>query len=367
MIKRESKNRIIKIGLHIFIWAFLFSLPYLLLPEESTYVKRLLLDIWSPLIQYALIFYLNYFLLIKTLLFRRKFVLFFLINIGLIAILSYANMRIFDFVIHSDFPLGIFGDDVPILNRREPDGFIKHRRPGPPGFKPFMIKDFLSYSVPLIFSVAVRVTERWIKSEAEKKEIENRNLKSELIHLKYQIQPHFFFNSLNNIYSLIEKSPEGAQTAILDLSKLMRYMLYDTGQEKVDLNQEISFLTKFIELMKLRLTNRVQLEYSFPQLQDGSYSVAPLLFIPLIENAFKHGVSVSNPSRISFKMTIHDNQLHFSGENTFFPKDSTDKSGSGIGLDNLKKRLELIYPDRHIFKTNVIDGVFLVILSIELD
>jgi LytS/YehU family sensor histidine kinase len=247
-----------------------------------------------------------------------------------------------------------------------PDGFPGLGRMMGPPRKLFIFKDLFTFFVSIVFSIAVRATESLLKTEAEKREIENKNLESELLHLRYQLQPHFFFNSLNNIYSLVDKSPEKAQEAIHSLSKLMRYLLYDTGNNKVDLTKEIQFLEKYIKLMELRQTDKTRTTFSFPDVPEAKYYIAPLLFIPLIENAYKHCVSAIQRTDISFNMNIDENNLIFYSENTNVPKTDSDKSGSGIGLENLKKRLELLYPDKHFFKHGVRGNVFWVKLKIEL-
>jgi LytS/YehU family sensor histidine kinase len=217
----------------------------------------------------------------------------------------------------------------------------------------------------LVFSVALKTTERWLKTETERKEAMTNKLESELQHLKYQLQPHFFFNSLNNIYSLVDVSPEQAKQTIHSLSKLMRYLLYQTNNDKVSLTNEIQFITNYIELMKLRFTENTKIEYDFPVLKTD-LQVAPLLFISLIENAFKHGVSASQKTEIVFKMNVNENRISFSIKNHNFPKTDSDKSGSGIGLQNMKKRLQLLYPGKYQFSTAVNDGFFVVNLVIEI-
>jgi LytS/YehU family sensor histidine kinase len=248
-----------------------------------------------------------------------------------------------------------------------PEGFSSPGRMLMPLPELFILKDLFSYLIPVIFSLAVRATESLLKTEAEKSEAEKRNLESELQHLRYQLQPHFFFNSLNNIYSLVDVSPTKAQEAIHNLSKLMRYLLYDTSREKVELSQEISFMTQYIQMMELRHTDKTKTTFSFPDVADNQCEIAPLLFIPLIENAYKHCVSATQPSAIFFKITIDANELVFFGENTNFPKDNSDKSGSGIGLENLKKRLDLLYPHKYDFKYGVRDNYFRVRLKIEIE
>jgi LytS/YehU family sensor histidine kinase len=189
-------------------------------------------------------------------------------------------------------------------------------------------------------------------------------LKSELQHLHYQLQPHFFFNSLNNIYALVDIAPEKAKTSIHSLSKLMRYMLYDTNEETVSLSKEIDFMKKYIDLMKLRISDKTKVTYNFPSEETG-IKIAPLLFISLIENAFKHGVSASKESEIDIKMTVKLQTVLFSIENDNFPKKTDDKSGSGIGLPNIEKRLNLLYPNKSSFKTFVKENRYMAQLEIE--
>ncbi|MGS0528102.1 sensor histidine kinase [Zobellia nedashkovskayae] len=236
-------------------------------------------------------------------------------------------------------------------------------RVGPP-FKLFIYVQMLSYTAPLLFSIAIKSTKRWVQTEAQRKEAANFKLQTELQHLRYQLQPHFFFNSLNNIYSLVDISPEKAKSTIHSLGKLMRYLLYETNTELVPLSKEIEFMRKYIDLMKLRLTDKTQIESSFP-LSENQIKIAPLLFISLIENAFKHGVSANKESMISIEMNVQKNVVNFTLENHNFPKEESDKSGSGIGLQNLEKRLQLLYPNKHTFKKELKAGVYRVNLQIK--
>jgi LytS/YehU family sensor histidine kinase len=218
--------------------------------------------------------------------------------------------------------------------------------------------------IPIIIAYALATSDKWRKTEAEKKEREKNNLNSELQHLKYQLQPHFFFNSLNTIYALIERSPEMAQETVHSLAKLMRYMLYETESGKVNLSEDIAFMKQYIELMKLRLSDKTKINVNFP-CPGQHYEIAPLLFISLIENAFKHGISATQPSELLFSLKVDEGRIRFFAENTNFPKTEKDKSGSGIGIVNLKKRLELAYPGRHTFQTKVEGNLFSVLLEID--
>ncbi len=195
-------------------------------------------------------------------------------------------------------------------------------------------------------------------------EAANVKLQSELQYLHYQLQPHFFFNSLNNIYALVDISPDQAKKTIHSLSKLMRYMLYETNIEFVALYKEVDFMKKYIDLMKLRISDKTEVIYTFSNV-DIEIKVAPLLFISLIENAFKHGVSASKESSIDINMTTNDKKILFTIKNNNFPKRTEDKSGSGMGIHNIQKRLELLYPDKYNFKTTIKENRFVVHLEIE--
>lgn len=318
--------------MHILIWSVLFFLPYLMFPRIGTEFRPGLTHL-IPLVCYAIIFYSNYLILTDKLLFERRFVWYCLINTALLLLFLWINWMLHDWL----------RPQLPQLEN------VRRMFPGKgPIFSHFFVlKDFFSLFIPIIFAIALRAMERWIRTEAEKKEIVNKNLESELEHLRYQLQPHFFFNSLNNIYSLIAISPAKAQDTVIGLSKLMRYLLYETNHKEVDLAHEISFLTNYIKLMEIRQSDKTTTKFSFPKIEEKKYFIAPLLFIPMIENAYKHGVSATRPSRIYFGLELNDHHLLFVSANTNFPKNESDISGSGIGLDNLRKRLELFYPGRH--------------------
>ncbi len=208
-------------------------------------------------------------------------------------------------------------------------------------------------------SMAQQVTTLQEKNEIERElhrqktealELQNRMERSRLQQLRSQIDPHFLFNTLNNIYSLIALSPEKAQQAVIELSKLMRYVLYDNTPRYVPLSKEVDFIHNYVELMRLRLAANTELSVKLPGDNCARVEVAPLLFISLIENAFKHGISNTQPSFVHIDLSVDDSgHVVCRIENSRFPKGTDDKSGSGIGLDNLKKRLDILYPGRYTF------------------
>jgi len=228
----------------------------------------------------------------------------------------------------------------------------------------FFYIDIVSMFLPIAVAIALKASERWKRMERQHAESENAKLNSELQHLKYQIQPHFFFNSLNNIYSLVDSSPEKAKETIHSLSKLMRYLLYETNVDKVPLSSEIAFMARYIELMKLRTSAHTEVKYTFPT-AASHIMVAPLLFISLIENSFKHGILPKGTSKLEFTMKIEDRKVIFTTRNPYFPKPEGDLSGSAIGLDNIRKRLEILYPGRNVFSTHIEGDEWLALLIIE--
>lgn len=306
--------------------------------------------IWLPILEAAIIFYINYlFLIEKLLLGKRQYLAFVAINIGLIALFRF-DMYFVQLFSHQELRPDKMGHD----GRHETQPLS-------------LIRSLLALTLPALLAIGVKVTEEWKTFELEKSEIANQNLKSELRNLKYQLQPHFFFNSLNNIYSLVELSPGQAQQAIHNLSKMMRYLLYDTNHETVDLAIEINFLRTYTQLMEIRQSEDILVEYKFPELKPGEFSIAPLLLIPIIENAYKHGVSATGRSFVSFDISLNGNVLLFQSSNSNYPKSSADESGSGIGLENLKRRLHLIYPGKHSLLTEVRENVYWIVLSIQLE
>jgi LytS/YehU family sensor histidine kinase len=211
-----------------------------------------------------------------------------------------------------------------------------------------MLFDFVKHLLTAALSVALRMTGSWYKMEAERVELEKSRTEAELQNLKSQLNPHFLFNTLNNIYSLIAISPGQAQEAVHDLSRLLRYVLYESSASCVAAGKDLYFLRNYIELMRIRLPKHVELKTEI-QIASPDTPIAPLLFITPIENAFKHGVSNNKPSFIQIEITAGNRQIDCSIRNSCFPKNAADKSGSGIGLSNLCKRLDLLYPGKYTF------------------
>lgn len=209
----------------------------------------------------------------------------------------------------------------------------------------------------IAIAVGIRHIMRSNEQKMEAEEQQRKSAEAELVWLKNQLNPHFLFNTLNNISSLTQIDPDQAQERIGQLSEALRYALYDSNASFVPLSGEIDFMENYIDLMALRCNEHTQVERSFVR-PDHEVQIAPLLFISLIENAFKHGVSARVDSFVRISLQPEGRDLHFLCENSLLEKGGEDRSGSGIGLANLRRRLELIYPERHCYSCTAADGVY---------
>jgi sensor histidine kinase YesM len=326
VMNRLHKRNVLQVIIHCGSWLIVLGVPFLFTIFESDRDIHRYLNYFVPMVGMVGVFYLNFFYLIEKYIFNKKIGLFLLANLVLFVVVSTLL-----FFIHEAFL------QIPDLNF--------HRREIPLEF--LIIRDLGTFILVTGISVAVRMTSQWYKAESQRKDLEKAHVESELSNLKHQLSPHFLFNTLNNIYALIAIDPENAQEAIHRLSKLIRYVLYTGDQEQVPVNQEIGFLRNYIDLMSLRLPPEVKLENTFIESEDEKM-IAPLLFIALIENAFKHSVSPPQEAFIRIRLDAGTNhKVICQMENSYHPKSKDDRSGAGIGLANLRKRLELIYPSKY--------------------
>ncbi len=203
---------------------------------------------------------------------------------------------------------------------------------------------FSVFKYLLILTVGYLIFSWFFNRYREFKQLKNEKTKAELQLLKSQINPHFFFNTLNNLYGLTVEKSDDAPDMILKLSEMMRYTIYEGKDELVSLKNEVLYLKNYVELHKIRHQKKVNI--SFDENVNHEHKVAPLLFIILLENAFKHGVNrLTEDALINIKLKTNNNSIVFSVENNF--EIQKKKVESGIGLDNLKRRLKLIYPKKH--------------------
>ena len=329
-----------KLLTHIASWAVVFIMPALIfISEGNQRFEEALYRSLASLPFLMLLFYLCYFWLIDRLWFKKQYIFFILVAVTLILCVSYSKYELFSyFALHKS----------------------KHKMPP---FHAFVYFDFLSNLLPVVFAMAIRYAQRNFSLEIAQKEAQAHKLQADLTQLRYQLQPHFFFNALNNIYSLIEFDPQKAQQSVHSLSKLMRHFMQNSDQKQISLAEEVDFLRQYISLMQLRLTDKTTVQVDFPK-QVPQLTIAPLLFISLVENAFKHGVSATNTTTLSFSLRVEGDTIIFRSENTKIPTQESLYS-SGIGIDNLKKRLTLLYPERHQYTIEEKEGKYIAQLTID--
>lgn len=229
----------------------------------------------------------------------------------------------------------------------------------------FIVQVVTSTLFIVIFVGMLRFAEDWFELEARRKEIEHEKLAAELNFLKAQINPHFLFNTLNNLYYLAYTKSENTTEVVAKLSQMMRYMIYDSNHPEVLLNKEIEYMQNYISLERLRLNNQIPIKFDV-QGNPDNLRIVPLIFITFLENAFKHGVNNNNPNAwVNVTIQLQDRQCIYTVENSLVEKpDSTEKSG--IGLRNVKRRLELSYPNQYKLITEEKKDVYLVQLTLSL-
>ena len=280
----------------------------------------------------AAVYLLNFYVCIPILWFHHRFWQFGVANIGLI---FFSNLH-------------IIKNNISAL----PDYFRA-------GYAPFLIISLLLSLMAIGIALSIRYMIR--RSERKQKEVE-----AELAWLKNQINPHFLFNTLNNISCLAQIDGEETQEAIMQLSDLLRYAMYETNKPKVPIGGEMEFMQNYINLMKLRCNEMTTVNAQFI-MHNAQLEVAPLLFISLIENAFKHGMNSNAPATIDIRLEQFDDTLVFNCDNTNNPKPNQDRSGSGIGLDNTRRRLDLLYSGRYTWEQEITpENIYHVKISIHL-
>ncbi len=219
------------------------------------------------------------------------------------------------------------------------------------------------YSFVFLFS-GVRVFQSWIKDQKRRQELEKQNLNSELALLRSQINPHFLFNTLNNIDSLVFIDQTKASDAILKLSGIMRYMLYEANTEIVPLEREIEYIMSMVALLKLRLKDPDFIQFEIKG-NPGGKEIPPMLLVPFIENAYKHGKKTGKSPGIKFLLDMSDNHITFESSNRYDTQNSLNKDKvGGIGLSNVQRRLKLLYDKHHEFEIEKNKGKFKVRLRI---
>lgn len=366
--KKEHLLFLIENAIYLIIWALLLMMPIYGAYRSNTHIDwRFVGTIWMKTTPMIVVFAIHNYLLLPRLFFRKRSKSYIAYVLGLIALLVAVN--IYDNAVQRMGPTDRLPFTPTPQEQMEPKKYREERtlafreravRPphllrSNPHKPPFIYMPFLP--LPMILSpiviaifmiglnIGIKSTIQSIRDDQRLKEMEKQNLQTELEYLKYQINPHFFMNTLNNIHALVDIDPEKAKETVLELSKMMRYVLYESNKRTVSLWEELDFLQHYIELMKLRYTERLELIVSIHKEELPPAQVPPLLLITFVENAFKHGVSYQAPSFIHITMDVCDGKLRYLVVNS--NHNPPEGKPHGIGLENVRKRLQLIYDQQY--------------------
>jgi two-component system LytT family sensor kinase len=349
------EKRVVQIVIHIAAWVCFLMVPFIFYPrprEMSFFTEKYFLA--SFIITNILLiafYYLNTFLFIPKWLDQKKFLTYGLI-ILLLLIFFGCLPRIYHF---------FFGSWQPPPPGNRPPG--RPRNFQQPLLSPGNIAVFL---LIFVFSTGIKVINQWLRSEQRNKEIASEKVNAELSFLKAQINPHFLFNTLNNIYALASAQSEKTAPAVMKLSSIMRYVLTEARNDMVPMEKEIQFTTHYIELQKMRLTDKSTVDFTVKGDPLGR-QIAPLLLLPFVENAFKYGVSTREISPIRILLEIKKDSMYFSVSNHKHINTSLKVSdNTGIGINNTRRRLDLLYPDHYELTIDDRSAEFTVHLNIQM-
>lgn len=337
-------NKRLKQFLHIAFWAYMFLSPMQFMRGTGLPMTQYWMNCMAQLLMMVM-FYLNYLRLAPHYFVSGKHRYFLMLNTVIIGC--------FVIFLHywSDLTHSIFVRSASMA--RHPDVLDELF---------YYVRDFVNLAVFATAGTCIALASRWFWAEDARKLAETARVKAEaaqakaeLSNLRSQINPHFLLNTLNNIYALTAFDQQRAQDAVMQLSKMLRHMLYDNQRDSVKLSDEVLFLENYVNLMKIRLPQSVDV-WLRTNLCNPNKDVAPLMFISLVENAFKHGISPTDTSFVHISMEQpEDDLLIVSIENSNYPKTESDRSGHGVGLQQVQRRLDLAYSERYEWTKGVSD------------
>jgi len=349
------------------VWIILFASPLLFGQFQEGINWDHIFDIWTNQLPLLGLFLVHRFILMPLLFFKGRKIIYFSITALLILVGAFF---IYSFDSRQDLPpppphemidRPFEGPSEEVLGREPPPPLPpRQNNRGPiPSYANFLILAVLMVG----FDAGLQLSMRWFGLEQDKFKLQKENVENQLAFLRNQISPHFFMNTLNNIHALVDIDSEQAKQSIVKLSNLMRHLLYDSEDDKTPIKKEVEFIQSYVELMRLRFTDKVTIDVAIPN-EIPDKSVPPLLFTSLLENAFKHGVSYNHPSFIKIAMSFTENRLNFKVENSNHHKRSDEPSG--IGIENTRKRLDLLYNNSYELNISDYDKKYTVNLNIPL-
>lgn len=358
MIRNLIPGKSMELVMHLLVVLLILFVPLILMTGTIESTSAFLGRFYLRVGLYALFFYTCYLFLVPKFYMTGKRWFFLLLIMAETLVIYLLD----DYLSHRLFPDDHFRQMMDSVTKVMAGQGVRLKPPS----KEFHAIGFVTINLLLSgTALGLRLAEALAKREKEGRELEKQHLATELSLLKNQISPHFFFNTLNNIYALTEIDTGASQQAILKLSRLMRYLLYETNHEATPLKREIEFLNDYIDLMRLRLSDKVAVSVTLPSTFEN-IEIPPLLFIPFVENAFKHGVSYREPSFIHIAMECQSDGIHFRCANSRFNNTESENKAGGFGLENVRKRLALIYGKNHRLSTEASTNEYVVTLNITL-
>lgn len=348
-------------------WALLFASPLLFGRFEDQIEWPIVITVWLNFLPLLIVFFINRFVLLPKLFFKGKKISYFISTFLMIVFLA-LGIHMFNENGRKNRPLPYPSHKTTLQNPPQNNFNRLPPKARPVEPNPVPIPYFLNFIILAVllvgFDTGLKIAIRWSRLEQEKIKLQKENIENQLAFLKNQISPHFFMNTLNNIHALVDIDTEEAKHAIIKLSNLMRHLLYDSEGTKTPIKKEIQFIESYIELMRLRFSEKVKITVTIPTIVPDK-TIPPLLFTSLLENAFKHGISYKSESFINLNLSFTDTSLIFNIENSkqFNKKNN---SASGIGIENTKKRLFLLFKDTYNFTITDSEKIFSVTLTIPL-
>lgn len=353
----HSNNVKRTILLHSFVWLFFICCGIIQLFLSPFQFGS---DFFAEWVTYMILFYLNYIYLIPLLLYRKKYASYVIILIGIVTVFTLVRIQ---YIIpnHQNVIM------PPIVDATNKEFIPSQSMTASIESTPLFFTAGISfpYTLVIFISIVIHTLSEYYSNQKKQLIVESQRKTSELIYLRKQINPHFLFNSLNAIYSLANKKSDLVANAIVTLSELMRYMLYETDNKSVLLEKEINYIKNYIDLQKLRLNDIENIQINIHGDTQNKH-IEPLLLISFIENAFKYGTDYKGATHVKIKIAITDNILDFWVENKIEKKQVCPEN-SGIGMTNIESRLQLLYPKAHKLIISEENGFYHLYLNLRLD
>ena len=336
--------------LYFFIWGLVFIVPFMSMGMLSTKAveMRELIVAWFKILPFYLLYLLNTYLLFRTLHRRRLYWAYYLVA-ALLIFFVFSMLELYE---RSDIGFAISLGSIGQSFEAEHISLSVFPWWG----------NMIAAALMFAANNGIRIFYMRMQSDEDEERLQRQNLQAEMYYLKHQINPHFLMNTLNNIHALVDIDSEAAKQAVIQLSDMMRYVVYDTGGDSISLKEEVRFIENYIELMRIRYTDDVKILFNKPEQLQGRNSIPPLIFIVFVENAFKHGVSYDQESYIYIDIKCEEGSVVGRFENSVNPHNSNAKHG--IGLENVGKRLDLIYGEDYELNVENNENVYCITLKI---